>query len=153
LHACDTATDEALALALRAGADHIAVLPCCQAELAQPLKSNKPAADSPFSALTQHALPRREFASHLTNVLRALTLEAHAYQGTVAQGTGWVRSLDARRVLRRRADRERRPALAKLQGLLEQAGVKPALQRLLTTPADVAPVSGCAGHPLTRQVS
>src|SRR5262249_20809713 len=37
LHACDTATDDALLLAIRAGADHVAVVPCCQAEVARQL--------------------------------------------------------------------------------------------------------------------
>lgn len=135
LHACDTATDEALALALRARADHIAVVPCCQAELAQQLKAHKPDPDSPFSALTQHAWHRREFASHLTNVLRALTLEAHGYQVTVTELTGWEHSLKNELILGRRVHRESRPAMAKLQGLLEQTGVTPALQRLLAAPA------------------
>ena len=38
LHACDTATDDALAAAIRHGADHVAVVPCCQAEVARQLK-------------------------------------------------------------------------------------------------------------------
>ena len=37
LHACDTATDDALVLALRTNADHVALVPCCQAEVAQQL--------------------------------------------------------------------------------------------------------------------
>ena len=41
LHACDTATDDALALAIRHGADHVAVVPCCQAEVARQLADAK----------------------------------------------------------------------------------------------------------------
>ncbi len=39
LHACDTATDDALALAITASADHVAVVPCCQAEVARQLEA------------------------------------------------------------------------------------------------------------------
>src|SRR5512142_1625478 len=45
LHACDTATDDALLLALRHGADHVAVVPCCQAEVARQL-AEAPAPDA-----------------------------------------------------------------------------------------------------------
>ena len=41
LHACDTATDDALLLAIRRNADHVAVVPCCQAEVARQLASAK----------------------------------------------------------------------------------------------------------------
>src|SRR5512142_2598271 len=67
LHACDTATDDALLLALRHGADHVAVVPCCQAEVARQLAE----ATSPSPAvapLFEHPWHRREFGSHLTNV-------------------------------------------------------------------------------------
>ena len=43
LHACDTATDDALAAAIQKGADHVAVVPCCQAEVAAQLKEGRQA--------------------------------------------------------------------------------------------------------------
>src|SRR5215207_6703744 len=55
LHACDTATDDALALAIAAGADHVAVVPCCQAEVARQLERSRPA-DLAVAALFAHAL-------------------------------------------------------------------------------------------------
>lgn len=134
LHACDTATDEALALALKHKADHIAVVPCCQAELARQLKEHKPDAASPMAALTQHPWHRREFGSHLSNVLRALTLEAHGYQVTVTELTGWEHSLKNELILARRVHRESRPAAQRLAALLAETGVKPTLQRLLEAP-------------------
>src|SRR5688572_6184332 len=82
LHACDTATDDALALAITANADHVAVVPCCQAEVARQLERSKPA-DPATAALFEHALHRRELGSHLTNVVRALALESHGYKVTV----------------------------------------------------------------------
>src|SRR5262249_20223986 len=89
LHACDTATDDALLLALRRGADHIAAVPCCQAEGAAQLKENRHAAPQPWPLLWGHAIHRREIGAHLTNVIRALVLQSRGYQVTVTELTGW----------------------------------------------------------------
>ena len=78
LHACDTATDDALALAIATNADHVAVVPCCQAEVARQLESSRPS-DPATATLFAHPLHRRELGSHLTNVVRGLALEAHGY--------------------------------------------------------------------------
>ncbi|MFN7134001.1 MAG: SAM-dependent methyltransferase, partial [Myxococcales bacterium] len=127
--------DEALALAIRQRADHVAVVPCCQAELARQLKEHKPEVDSPFAALVQHPWHRREFASHLTNVIRALALEAHGYQVTVTELTGWEHSLKNELILGRKVHRESRPARQRLETLVKNAGVQPALLRLLESAA------------------
>lgn len=128
LHACDTATDDALALAVSRNADHIAVVPCCQAEVANLLKG---ARESAFGPLFQHGWHRREFGSHLTNVIRALTLESFGYQVTVTELTGWEHSLKNELILARRVHKESRPARQKLDQLLEQTGVRPRLVREL----------------------
>ena len=86
LHACDTATDEALILGVRSQADHIAVVPCCQAEAARLLQGEK---KYPMGVLWEHGIHRREFGSHFTNVVRALTLEALGYSVTVTELVGW----------------------------------------------------------------
>lgn len=99
LHACDTATDDALLLGLRAQADHIAVVPCCQAEVARLLAELPP---SPLLELYQHPIHRREFGSHLTNVFRALVLQAMGYQVTVTELVGWEHSLKNELILARR---------------------------------------------------
>jgi hypothetical protein len=91
LHACDTATDDALLLAIRRNADHVAVVPCCQAEVARQLAEapGGAQADAMLAPLFEHPWHRREFGSHLTNVLRALALEASGYRVTVTELTGW----------------------------------------------------------------
>lgn len=137
LHACDTATDEALALAIRRGADHVAVVPCCQAEVARQLAAQGPGDRARIEAVTplyRHAWHRREFGAHLTNVIRALTLEAHGYQITVTELAGWEHSLKNELILGRRVHRESRPARARLEQLLDTFGVRPTLVRLLETP-------------------
>jgi hypothetical protein len=131
LHACDTATDEALAAAIQHGADHVAVVPCCQAEVAAQLKGRQPEVDTSLGVLFQHPWHRREFGSHLTNVIRAMTLEAFGYQVTVTELTGWEHSLKNELILGRRVHRESRPARVKLEALLGSFGVQPKLTRAL----------------------
>lgn len=122
LHACDRATDEALVQALRANADHIALVPCCQAELASLWKATPPPA---WPALVRHAWHRRELGAHATNVLRALVLEAHGYQTTVTELAGWEHSLKNELILGRRVARFHRPAQAALAQHVAAIGVRP----------------------------
>ncbi len=130
LHACDTATDDALALAIRHNADHVAVVPCCQAEVAEQL-SRVHQAPPELAALYSHAWHRREFGSHLTNVVRALALEAQGYNVTVTELAGWEHSLKNELILGRRARARSEDAQARLDALLAAAGVRPKLVRIL----------------------
>lgn len=135
LHACDTATDDALALAISHNAEHVAVVPCCQAEVAQQLRELKSKVPASLGALFNHPWHRREFGSHLTNVIRALVLEARGFSVTVTELTGWEHSLKNELILGRRVERDVRDPKATLQALLEQTGVKPKLVRALEKPA------------------
>ncbi len=130
LHACDTATDDALALAIRHNADHIALVPCCQAEIAEQLRHSQ-ATSASMGALFEHAWHRREFGAHLTNVIRALALESFGYQVTVTELTGWEHSLKNELLLGRRVHQENAAARAKLKALLADAAVSPGLVRSL----------------------
>ncbi|WXH31087.1 hypothetical protein WA016_05062 [Myxococcus stipitatus] len=131
LHACDTATDDALIAAVRHGADHVAVVPCCQAEVSAQLKEQRKAAHGSLGLLYAHPWHRREFGSHLTNVIRALTLEAFGYQVTVTELTGWEHSLKNELILGRRVHRDNRRARVQLERLLAETGVNPKLTREL----------------------
>jgi hypothetical protein len=128
LHACDTATDDALALAIARGADHVAVVPCCQAEVARQLEEAKPA-DVASAALFERAWHRREFGAHLTNVIRALALEAYGYQVVVTELAGWEHSLKNELILGKRVKRFDARARERLDALLDRFGVQPALIR------------------------
>lgn len=131
LHACDTATDDALVLAIASATDHVAVVPCCQAEVARQLEASRPD-DATLAALFAHNLHRREFGSHLTNVIRGLVLEAHGYKVTVTELVGWEHSAKNELILGRRTQRFDRKARATLRSLLERFAVEPALVRELT---------------------
>ncbi len=95
LHACNTATDDAIRFALTKHAKHIVLVPCCQAEVAAAMRAGKSAALSktPLSELWRHPIHTRELGSHLSNVLRCLLLEAHGYQVTVTELVGWEHSM------------------------------------------------------------
>jgi len=132
LHACDTATDDALAAAIRHGVDHVAVVPCCQAEVARQLREHPPSSPA-LAALAEHPWHRREFGSHLTNVVRALVLEAHGYSVTVTELTGWEHSMKNELILGKKVRGEGREARRRLESLLADTGVRPALVRALET--------------------
>jgi hypothetical protein len=78
LHACDTATDHALDLGLRAGARILVASPCCHKELRPQLASPKP-----LAPLLRHGIHLGQEAEMLTDGLRALALEASGYQAKV----------------------------------------------------------------------
>jgi hypothetical protein len=95
LHACDTATDDAIKFALHKHAKFIVLVPCCQAEVATVLNKNKNQSfgKTALSEIWRHPIHAREFGSHLTNVLRCLLLEAHGYQVTATELIGWEHSM------------------------------------------------------------
>ncbi len=94
LHACDTATDDAISFALQKKSAHIVLIPCCQAEVAGLLKQNKKySLANPLVELYRHGIHNREFGSHLTNVLRGLQLQAHGYDVTVTELVGFEHSM------------------------------------------------------------
>jgi Methyltransferase domain len=130
LHACDTATDDALALGIARGADHIAVVPCCQAEVARQLEGGDGRAPDD-QALCQHPHHRREFGSHLTNVVRGLCLAAHGYRVTVTELVGWEHAVKNELLLGQRVHRFDRGSRRLLAQLLDRWRVEPALVRLL----------------------
>jgi hypothetical protein len=94
LHACDTATDDAIHFALAKKAKHIVLVPCCQAEVASHLRQNKgKLLANPLSELFRQPIHTREFGSHLTNVLRTLELTAAGYDVTVTELVGFEHSM------------------------------------------------------------
>ncbi len=95
LHACDTATDDAIAFGLAKQAQHMVLVPCCQAEVAGVLKKSKALnlSRAPLAELWRHPLHTREFGSQITNVLRCLQLEANGYDVIVTELVGWEHSM------------------------------------------------------------
>jgi hypothetical protein len=106
-------------------------VPCCQAEVAQQLKAHRAEASPAMAALFSHPWHRREFGSHLTNVVRALALEAAGYSVTVTELTGWEHSLKNELILARKVQPQNPKARTELERLLRETGVRPKLIRAL----------------------
>lgn len=118
LHACDTATDDAILFGLRHGARAFALVPCCQAEIARLLKSSE-SKNSGFHSLYTHSLHQREFGSHLTNVIRTLFLNSKGFKVTVSELVGWEHSMKNEIILAEKISDENHPASLKAKKELE----------------------------------
>jgi SAM-dependent methyltransferase len=127
LHACDTATDEAIAAGVRLGADAIVVAPCCHHELAAQISSHEK------DALLRHGLLLGRQADLVTDALRAAALEMSGYRVEVMEFVSVEHT--AKNVMLRA---ERSPsaarasrAAAEYAELRDRFGVSPAIERLL----------------------
>jgi hypothetical protein len=126
LHACDTATDDAIAFGLRKRARHMVLVPCCQAEIAACLRRDKALqlSRTPLAELWRHPLHTRELGSQVTNVLRCLYLEARGYAVTVTELVGWEHSLKNELILASYTG-QRKPASAdRLRAVLAEFGLQ-----------------------------
>lgn len=125
LHACDTATDDAIAFALDRQAAALVLVPCCQAEIARALNAHKALALSrtPLAELWRHPLHTREMGSQLTNVLRCLYLEARGYRVSVTELVGWEHSLKNELIVARHTGQPRRSSEQRLRALLQEFGL------------------------------
>ena len=129
LHACDVATDEALALGISADAHGIAAVPCCQAEAARQI-------DNPtVAAALKHGVLRRRLGDWLTDAVRALALEAAGYGVKVLE---YVSPLDTPKNLLLLASRDAGPgapaarrAQTALDDLVAAYGLDPSLPKLI----------------------
>jgi hypothetical protein len=126
LHACDTATDDAIAFGLQKKAQYMVLVPCCQAELARALNQNKAMnlQRTPLAELWRHPLHTREMGSQLTNVLRCLYLESQGYAVTVTELVGWEHSMKNELILAKYTGQKKRAAGERLQALLQEFGVE-----------------------------
>ena len=101
----------------------VALIPCCQAEVATLLGSHP----SPIEQLWRHNIHRREFGAHVTNVIRSLVLEMHGYKVRVTEFTGLEHSLKNELILATRHQKSNPLARRKLEQLVDQLGVRPGL--------------------------
>jgi Methyltransferase domain len=132
LHACNTATDDAIRFALDKNSQFIVLVPCCQAEVASLLKKNKSQNNnqSAIPELWRHPLHTREFGSQITNVLRCLWLESKGYQVTVTELVGWEHSMKNELIIAKlNRDTNKKKAAEKLQALLQELGLNELSER------------------------
>ncbi len=120
LHACDTATDDAILFGIRENAHAFALVPCCQAEVSAQLDQIPAPEKSP---LFRHPLHRREFGSHLTNVIRGLFLNSLGYAVTVTELVGLEHSMKNELILAEKKSTPEHP---------ESLRAKDSLSKILT---------------------
>ena len=127
LHACDTATDEALAQAVRWQAAVILAVPCCQKEAYGQIRSDL------LAPLLRHGLAKERFAALATDTLRAQLLELAGYRTQLVEFVALEhtpKNILIRAVRGRPAGPEARRAYEELRDSL---GLAPSLERLLAT--------------------
>jgi hypothetical protein len=136
LHACDTATDDAIAFGLSKHAKVMVLVPCCQAEVARTLNAGKALSlnRTPLAELWRHPLHTREMGSQITNVLRCLYLEASGYQVTVTELVGWEHSLKNELIIAKYTGQKKRSAAERLRAILEQFGIESLLETRFKLP-------------------
>ena len=133
LHACDVATDHAIYLGLRAGADIIMCSPCCHKQIRPQLL-----APHPMRAILQHGVHREQQAEMVTDSLRALLLEAQGYETQVFEFVSLEHTRKNKMILavRRPQPASPEPALAQVRELKDFYGIREqCLETLLMTGA------------------
>ncbi len=133
LHACDTATDDAIEFAIKKNAKHIMLIPCCQAEVAAVLKKHKPKQlANPLTEIWRHPIHTREFGSHMTNVFRCLQLESYGYQVTVTEFVGLEHSMKNELIIATKIENKRQRHTDRLNQILNDLGLTELKQRFNT---------------------
>lgn len=126
LHACDTATDDTIAFALAKKAKYIVLVPCCQADICGLLTKSKSKAleQTALSEMRRHPIHTRAFASHLTNIMRCLWLEANGYGVSVTELVGWEHSLKNELIVATYQNVKNNRSLKRLKSMIEEFGLQ-----------------------------
>lgn len=134
LHACNTATDDAIEFALKKKARFMVLVPCCQAEVAAELRKSKGDAvrNNPLSEMWRHPIHTREFGSQITNVLRCLQLESHGYQVRVTELVGWEHSMKNELIVAEYKGGKSNKAAQRLAEILNTTGLQSLERRFFT---------------------
>ena len=131
LHACDTATDMALALGIKVDSDAIIAVPCCHREMLSQYSLDL------LKGITKYGVLKARLADVLTDGMRALMLEAKGYNVSVVE---YISPLETPKNLMIRAVKVKDhddEALGEYFNLMSQLGVYPALYGYLDeTPSD-----------------
>jgi hypothetical protein len=133
LHACDTATDDVLTVACQKQVKWIFYVPCCQAELARSFDLANLKIKH-LGELARHPHHRREFMSHLTNVMRGLFLESQGYKVRVSELVGWEHSLKNEIWIAEKHQKSNTSAKKRLLELIQDFGVMPKCVREAKSP-------------------
>lgn len=130
LHACDTATDDAIAWAVNGGAKLLLIAPCCHHDIQKQIDT----APEPWGALTKFGLMKERLGDLLTDSFRAQLLRLVGYRVEVIEFIGGEHT--PRNLMIRAVKTDAKPEQLDIDRYLEitaQWGVKPALEKKLST--------------------
>lgn len=125
LHACDTATDMALALGIKLEADAIVAVPCCHKEISSQYSYK------PFNSILKHGVFKTRLADILTDGMRSLLLEAKGYDVSVVE---YISPLETPKNLMIRAIKtkdENEDSMSEYMNLMGELNVYPSLYAFL----------------------
>lgn len=125
LHACDTATDDAIYKGISAGASLIAVAPCCHKQVRREMEAGTPAAQ--LEVLLRHGIFRERQAEMVTDTLRALLLELNGYRTRVFEFVSDAHTPKNNLIVAEkdgRAGRDRDAVLGQIAGIKTMFGVR-----------------------------
>lgn len=125
LHACDTATDMAIGLGIRAKSKAIVVVPCCHKELLGQYKYEV------LDPIIKHGVFKARFADLITDGMRTLMLEARGYETSVVE---YISPLDTPKNLMIRAVKKKEKnekALNEYEELKAKFSIEPTLEKLI----------------------
>jgi hypothetical protein len=128
LHACDTATDDAIAWAVKSNAGLVLVAPCCQHDLQSKLKD----IPEPWPLVTKHGILKERLVDILTDSIRAQILKLLGYRTDVIEFIGGEHT--PKNLLIRGVKTEAKPEqieIVRYQEMLKELGVMPALAEQL----------------------
>ena len=133
LHACNTATDDAIQFGLKKQAKYMVLVPCCQAEVAENLRLKKVESfgKRALSEIWRHPIHTREFGSQITNVLRCLQLEAAGYSVTVTELVGWEHSMKNELIIAKYTGQPRKNASQRIESILQELNLQAMQERFL----------------------
>ncbi len=126
LHACDTATDAAIALAVNNSAKAIVMVPCCQKEILSQYSFDV------LQNITKHGVLKARLADVLTDGIRLMLLEAMGYKASIVE---YVSPLETPKNLMIRAEKTsgfNRAAMEEYSQLKELLRINPTLEKLIT---------------------
>ena len=132
LHACDTATDEAIALAVNNNVTSMVMVPCCHRELLNQYDFK------PFEQILKYGILKARIADALTDGIRGLFLEALGYKVSIVE---YISPLETPKNLMLRAEKQggpNRKAMEDFKQLKALLGIDPTLESLVTPPASPA---------------
>lgn len=125
LHACDTATDMALALGIKIESDIIIAVPCCHREILNQYSY------PPFKSILDHGVFKARMADILTDGMRSLMLKAKGYKVSVVE---YISPLETPKNLMIRAIKEKdedMDAMSEYMSMMSSLNVYPALYDFL----------------------